>query len=64
LKEKKKKKRIIELIIKENHCCDPRTGRKMRRTLPLGNFQKKKEEEERSMFKPCQLEEHRFWMRS
>jgi hypothetical protein len=41
-KKKKKEKRIIELIIKENHCCDLGTGRKMRRTLPLGNFQKKK----------------------
>jgi hypothetical protein len=27
-----KKKRIIELIIKENHCYDPGTGRKKRRT--------------------------------
>jgi hypothetical protein len=36
-KEKKKReKRIIELIIKENHCCDLGTERKMRRTLPLG----------------------------
>jgi len=41
----KEKKRIIELIIKENHCCDLGTERKMRRTLPLGNFQKKKKEE-------------------
>ena len=40
LKEKKRKKRIIELIIKENHCCDLGMERKMRRTLPLGNFQK------------------------
>jgi hypothetical protein len=47
LKEKKKKKRIIELIIKENHCCDLGTERKMRRTLPLGNFQKEEEEERR-----------------
>jgi hypothetical protein len=38
--KKRKKKRIIELIIKENHCCDPGTRRKMRKTLPLGNFQK------------------------
>jgi hypothetical protein len=45
LKEKEKKKRIIELIIKENHCCDLGTERKMRRTLPLGNFQKEEEEE-------------------
>ena len=45
MKEKKKKKRIIELIIKENHCCDLGTERKMRRTLPLGNFQKEEEEE-------------------
>jgi hypothetical protein len=38
-KEKKKReKRIIELIIKENHCCDLGTERKMRRTLPLGIF--------------------------
>ena len=41
-RKKKREKRIIELIIKENHCCDPRTERKMRRTVPLGNFQKKK----------------------
>jgi hypothetical protein len=46
-KEKKRKRerereRIIELIIKENHCCDLGTERKMRRTLPLGNFQKRK----------------------
>jgi hypothetical protein len=63
LKEKKKKneKRIIELIIKENHCCDLGTERKMRRTLPLGNFQKKEEEEERSKFKPCQQDEH-LWV--
>jgi hypothetical protein len=58
-KRKRKEKKIIELIIKENHYCNPGTGRKMRRTLPLGNFQKK-----RSKFKPCQQEEHRFWMRS
>jgi hypothetical protein len=37
-RKKKEKKRIIELIIKENHCCDPGTERKVRRTLPLGNF--------------------------
>jgi hypothetical protein len=41
-KKKREKTRIIELIIKENHCCDPGTKRKVRRTLPLGNFQKKK----------------------
>jgi hypothetical protein len=52
LKGKKEKKRIIELIIKENHCYDPGTGRKMRRTLPLGNFQKRRRR--RSKFKPCQ----------
>jgi len=40
--KKKEKKKIIELIIKENHCCDLGTERKMRRTLPLENFQKKK----------------------
>jgi hypothetical protein len=57
---KERKKRIIELIIKENHCCDPGTRRKMRKTLPLGIFQKKKREE-RSKFKPCQQEEHKFW---
>jgi len=28
--------------MKENHCCDLGAERKMRRTLPLGNFQKKK----------------------
>jgi hypothetical protein len=38
----KEKKRIIELIIKENHFYEPGTERKMRRTLPLGNFQEKK----------------------
>jgi hypothetical protein len=38
LQENPKKKRIIELIIKENHCYDLGTGRKMRRTLPLGNL--------------------------
>jgi hypothetical protein len=37
---KKREKKIIELIIKENHYCDLGTERKMRRTLPLGNFQK------------------------
>jgi hypothetical protein len=37
-----RKKRIIKLIIKENHFYEPGTGRKMRRTLPLGNFQEKK----------------------
>jgi hypothetical protein len=41
-KKREREKRIIELIIKENHCCDLGTERKMRRTLPLGNFQKKK----------------------
>jgi len=41
-KQKKREKKIIELIIKENHCCDLGTERKMRRTLPLENFQKKK----------------------
>jgi len=41
-KENEKRKKIIELIIKENHCCDLGTERKMRRTLQLGNFQKKK----------------------
>jgi uncharacterized radical SAM superfamily protein len=41
-KKQKKQKKIIELIIKENHCCDLGTERKMRRTLPLENFQKKK----------------------
>jgi hypothetical protein len=30
-------------MITENHVCDPGTERKVRRTLPLGNFQKKKE---------------------
>jgi hypothetical protein len=45
---KERKKRIIELIIKENHCCDPGTRRKMRKTLPLGIFQKKKEKKEAS----------------
>jgi len=44
---------VASLIIKENHCCDPGTRGKMRRALPLGNFQKKKEEE-KSKFKPCQ----------
>jgi site-specific recombinase XerD len=62
-KKKKKEKRIIELIIKENHCCDLGTERKMRRTLPLGNFQEEEEEEEeeRSKFKPCQHDEH-LWV--
>jgi hypothetical protein len=46
-REKKERKKIIELIIKENHCCDLGTERKMRRTLPLGNFQKKKKEKKR-----------------
>jgi hypothetical protein len=41
-KKKRERKKIIELIIKENHCCDLGTERKMRRTLPLGNFQKNK----------------------
>jgi hypothetical protein len=45
IERKREKKRIIELIIKENHCCDLGTERKMRRTLPLGNFQKEEEEE-------------------
>jgi hypothetical protein len=35
------------LIIKENHCCDPETERKVRRTLPLGNFQKKQEKKKK-----------------
>jgi len=46
--KKKKKKRIIELMITENHICDPGTERKVRRTLPLGNFQKKKEKERKN----------------
>jgi hypothetical protein len=33
---------VASLIIKENHCCNPGTRGKMRRTLPLGNFQKKR----------------------
>jgi len=41
-KEEKREKGIIELIIKENHCCDSGTERKMRRALPLGNFPQKK----------------------
>jgi hypothetical protein len=45
--KKKREKKIIELIIKENHCYDLGTERKMRRTLPLGNFQKKKKEKKR-----------------
>jgi len=44
--KKNREKRIIELIIKENHYCDLGTERKMRRTLPLGNFQKKKKTNE------------------
>jgi len=41
-KKKRERKKIIELIIKDNHCCDLGTERKMRRTLPLENFQKNK----------------------
>ena len=44
-----RKGRIIELIIKENHCCELGTGRKMRRTLPLGNFSKKKRERKKQV---------------
>jgi acid phosphatase class B len=47
-KKREREKKIIELIIKENHCCDLGTERKMRRTLPLGNF-KKKEKTKRPM---------------
>jgi len=47
--KKEREKKIIELIIKENHCCDLGTERKMRRTLPLGNFQKKEKERKRPM---------------
>jgi hypothetical protein len=56
------KKKVIELIIKENHCCDPGTRRKMRneKNPTIRKFSKIKEEE-RSKFKPCQQEEHRFW---
>jgi len=49
LLQKEREKKIIELIIKENHCCDLGTERKMRRTLPLGNFQKKEKERKRPM---------------
>jgi hypothetical protein len=46
--KKKEKKRIIELMITENHVCDPGMERKVRRTLPLGNFQKKKRKKEKT----------------
>jgi len=62
IERKKKKKKIIELIIKENHCCDPGTRRKMRNEKnPIIRKFSKIKEEERSKFKPCQQEEHRFW---
>ena len=41
-KKREREKKIIELIIKKNHCCDLGTERKMRRTLPLGNLKKKR----------------------
>jgi hypothetical protein len=41
-KKRERERKIIELIIKENHCCDLGTERKMRRTLPLGNLKKKR----------------------
>jgi hypothetical protein len=47
-RERERERESIELIIKENHCCDLGTERKMRRTLPLGNL-KKKEKRKRPM---------------
>jgi hypothetical protein len=54
-KKREREKKIIELIIKENHCCDLGTERKMRRTLPLGNLKKNKKEKDQ-----CECEGHRF----
>jgi len=49
------KERIIELIIVKNRSFDLGTGRKIRRTLSLRNFQRKK-------FEPYHQEEHiKFW---